>query len=500
MTTTSIGRILPVLVAAGLVSLLSVACNGDGEEEPTGATAIVNSVADTDERDASLTLREAIALATGELAKTDLSSEEADSVRGVPGIASADVIQFDSAVFPPTQPSTVVLADTLPSLNSGNDAIDGREAGVIIDGNDKGLPCLVIESSANGVRGLQIQHCHTAIWLKAGQDNIIGGAKEAEGNILSSNQNVGIQIDGSANVVQGNYIGTDPTGTEARPNGMEGIWISTNATDNLIGGSSPGESNVISGNELFGVGISGAGATGNVVKGNLIGVDASGEKALPNLYGIVLSIGTRGNTIGGTSPGEANVISGNQSGGGLVRGPGTSNNLIVGNYIGTDATGQKDLGNGTGIWLLDGAVGNVIGGPEAGEGNVIAHSGIDGVLVEGTTTEGNTIRGNSIHSNGRGAIFLQEGGNADLPPPTLTGVSPLSGTACPNCIVDIYSDSAGEGRIHEGWTAADAEGYFSFEGTPSGPFITATATDAQGNTSAFSMPRPAATSARSLQA
>jgi hypothetical protein len=472
----------------GTLLLLSLVSCGEGG---AAFTIVVDSTADTDSRDGVVTLREAILLATDGLALADLDAAEAKNVSGLPGAASADVIGFDSAVFPPSQPATIVLTDTLPSLSSGNDAIEGSGAGVIIDGDKKGLPCLVIESSGNAVRGLQIENCHTAIWLKPTADNnIVGGSKEGQGNVLSSNRNVGIEIDGSANVVQGNYAGTDPTGTEARPNGIEGIWITPGATDNLIGGSSPGEGNVISGNDLYGLGIAGTGATGNVVKGNLIGVDVSGEKALRNRYGLVLSLGAQGNTIGGTSPGDANVMSGNQDAGMLIRGPDTSNNLIVGNYIGTDASGQESLGNGTGIWVLDGAVSNTIGGIGAGEGNVIAHNGIDGVLVQGTDTRGNTIRGNSIYSSGREGIFLEEEGNANLPAPTFTGVSPVSGTACSSCIVDIYSDSAGEGRIHEGWTTADGDGHFSFEGSFAEPFITATATDAEGNTSPFSVPRP----------
>ena len=479
--------------AAALAILLSITYSGCGDQGQPASTIVVNSPADSDERDASLSLREAIALATGDLAKADLSTEEANSVRGLPGAASSDVIRFDAAVFPPTQPPTIVLADTLPPLKSGQDVIDGSSAGVIIDGNLLDFPCLVIESAGNTVRGLEIQHCHTAIWLKiAGRNNVIGGPAQGQGNVLSSNQNVGIQIDGSANVVQGNYLGTDPTGTEARPNGMEGIWIAANATDNLIGGSNPGERNVISGNELFGLNIGGTGATGNVIKGNLIGVDAGGEKALQNLYGLALTAGAQRNTIGGTSPDDANVISGNQSGGILIRGPDTNDNLIFGNYIGTDASGQKPLRNGTGIWLLDGAAGNRIGGTEPGEGNVIAQSGIVGVLVEGIATIHNTIRGNSIYSNANEGIFLEEEGNDNLPAPILASVSPVSGTACPDCVVDIYSDSADEGRIYEGSTIADADGRFAFERTPAGPVITATATDDQGNTSLFSAPQPVA--------
>jgi hypothetical protein len=483
------GSILLVLMGVVLTALLSVACGGNGQG-PAGLTIVVDSTADSNERDTALTLREAILLATGDLTKSDLTGEEADNLHAVPGAVSADAIGFDPDVFPPNEPATIVLTDTLPPLKSGKDAIDGTGAGVIIDGDKKGLPCLVIDSSGNSVHSLQIQSCHTGIWLKPGGDNnVVGGPKEGQGNVVSENTNVGIQIDGNANVVQGNYLGTDPTGTEARPNGMEGIWIAPDATDNLIGGSEPGERNVISGNKLFGINIGGVGATGNIVKGNLIGVDASGENRLQNVYGVVLSIGAKGNTIGGTSPGDANVISGNQSGGVLIRGPNTNDNIIIGNYIGTDASGQTALHNGTGIWLLDGAVGNKIGGPAEGEGNVIAQNGIFGIQVEGATTTGNAIRGNSIYDNARDGIILIDEGNTNLPAPSFMGVSPVSGTTCPGCIVDIYSDDNDEGKTYEGSTTADADGLFGFEGTPAGPLITATATDDEGNTSAFSTPR-----------
>jgi hypothetical protein len=86
------------------------------------------------------------------------------------------------------------------------------------------------------------------------------------------------------------------------------------------------------------------------------------------------------------------------------------------------------------------------------------------------------------------------GGNAELEPPTLTGASPLAGSACPNCTVDIYSDSQDEGKVYEGSTIADGEGNFTFDGNPSGPNVTATATDSYGNTSEFSQPLPGPTS------
>jgi hypothetical protein len=171
----------------------------------------------------------------------------------------------------------------------------------------------------------------------------------------------------------------------------------------------------------------------------------------------------------------------------LIRGSETRNNRIIGNFIGTDSSGSERLGSGSGIWLLEGAQGNIIGGTGDGEGNVIANSGIHGVLIEDAETTGNTIRGNSIYSNGRGSIVSSDG-NIGLAPPIIAAANPVQGTACANCIVDIYSDSGAEGKVYEGSTDADADGRFTFDKAPSGPYVTATATDANGNTSTFSSP------------
>jgi CSLREA domain-containing protein len=472
---------------AALVLLFAAACGGgDGGG---GFTIVVDSTADSDARDDGLTLREAIQIATGELAPADLAPAEADNVHGKPGAQSADVIGFDPKVFSSAQPASIVVTATLPSLASGQDVIDGAGAGVIIDGGGRTFNCLIVESAANIIRGLQIQNCRTALVLGAtASANIIGGPEASQRNVISDNS-VAIEIDGTGNVVQGNYLGTDPTGTASRPNAMEGIWIAPGGRDNLIGGSKPGEGNLISGNALYGLNIGGSNATGNVVKGNYFGVDFSGQNKLQNRYGVVLSEGSQRNTIGGTEPGDANIISGNQSAGILIRGANTADNVIIGNIIGGDPTGEIGLGNGTAIWLLEGAHGHVIGGTEPGQANVIAFSGIFGIQIDGPDTSGNTIRGNSIHSNAREGIVSQEGGNAGLPAPEVTAANPVSGTACPDCTVDVYSDAADEGKVYEGSTTADASGRFTFDEELAGPFVTATATDAEGNTSPFSDPR-----------
>jgi hypothetical protein len=455
----------------------------------SGTSITVDSAADTDARDGVVTLREAIMLASGELAVADLNPDEANNVGGAPGPESADTVVFHPEVFPPDAPATISLTSTLPVLSTGGDAVVGADAGVIVDMGNLGFDCFQIDSEGNAIKGLQIQNCRTAIVLNgAARNNMVGGPAEGERNVISSNDAVGIRVDGSANVIQGNYIGTDATGTMSRPNKMEGIWIAPGAQDNLVGGSNPGEGNVISGNSLFGVSVSGRGASGNVIKGNYIGVDVSGRVALKDRYGVVLDGGAQNNTVGGSAPGDANVISGNQSAGVLIRGSETANNRIIGNFIGTDSSRSEALGQGTGIWLLKGAHGNIIGGIGEGEGNVIAHSGIYGLLIEGPDTVGNTIRGNSIHSNARGSIVIEDSGNTGLAPPVIDAANPVRGTACTSCIVDIYSDSAGEGEVYEGPTTADADGRFSFDKAPSGPYITATATEADGSTSTFSEP------------
>ena len=506
-------KLAPIL--SGLLLLALVGCNG-GEEAATGTpsgtgtpaatgspratpatgahgakgfTILVDSWGDTDSRDGFLTLREAILIANGQLAVADLDSDEKDNVGGKPGAESADTIGFFTEAFPADAPASISLTSTLPTMSGGNDTLDGSAAGVIINGGKGGFDCLHIASSGNTIKGLQIQNCLTGVVLEmAAANNTIGGSAKGARNVISGNDAVGIRIESSGNVVQGNYIGTDPSGTAANPNEMEGIWIAPGGQNNIIGGSKPEERNILSGNGLFGVSLDGQGTTGNVVKGNYIGVDVSGRKGLRNRYGMVLVNGPQGNTIGGSDPADANIISGNQSGGILIRSAGTSNNLIIGNYIGTDASESEPLGNGTGIWILEGANGNIIGSTTAGEGNVIAHNLIYAVQVDSPETTGNQIRGNSIYASAREGIMNKEGGAGGIAAPKLTAANPITGTACPNCNVDIYSDDADEGKVYEGSTQADAEGRFTFDEAPSGPYVTAIAVDAAGNTSAFSIP------------
>ena len=192
--------------------------------------------------------------------------------------------------------------------------------------------------------------------------------------------------------VEGNFIGTNAAGTAAAANPAQGVSL-----DNVSNGTAPAARNLISGN-LSGLILRGSETTGNVIAGNYIGTNASGAAAIPNtVYGIVLGSFAANNVIGGTTAGARNVISGNGGGvfaasnyGGVFYTLGDGNR-IQGNYIGTTADGNAALGNGTagqnttgGIYIADlnlGAGTLTIGGTAAGAGNLIAGNKGSGIVM-----------------------------------------------------------------------------------------------------------------------
>src|SRR5262249_54025112 len=179
-----------------------------------------------------------------------------------------------------------------------------------------------------------------------GSGNTIGGSAAGAGNIISGNLAGGIRINGtSSNVVQGNFIGTDVTGTVALGNGGDGGLIANGATNNTIGGNVSGTRNIISGNSRDGIEITGSGTNNNWVAGNFIGTNAAGSAAILTFYtggvhGVDIAAGAQGNIIGTNSDSvndaaEGNVISGNPDWGVVITDSGTNNNIVAGNYIGT---------------------------------------------------------------------------------------------------------------------------------------------------------------------
>jgi hypothetical protein len=167
----------------------------------------------------------------------------------------------------------------------------------------------------------------------------------------------------------------------------DGIAIDTNSNGNTIGGTAAGAGNVISGNSgdgvLIGSTVSGSVASGNQVLGNYIGTNTAGSAALGN-SGNGIDVEGSDNIVGGTAAGAGNVISGNGTGVqiGTAGGSLPGGVLVQGNYIGTDVTGAKAVGNGIGIVVLGSGntTVNTIGGTVAGARNVI--SGNSGAGLE----------------------------------------------------------------------------------------------------------------------
>ncbi len=238
--------------------------------------------------------------------------------------------------------------------------------------------------------------------------NTIGGTTPAARNIISGNSSIGVIITDpatTANVVAGNFVGTDRTGGVAVANGYAGIVIANGAYGNTIGGIAAGAGNVISGNAQ-GVAIYNPTTNQNVVAGNYIGLNPAGNSPLANDPGAGISVfdGAHDNTIGGTVPGARNVISGNVDGGVRLIDPATTGNAVAGNLIGLDSSGTSAIGNGgSGVYIFGSAHNNIIGGASAESRNFISGNGGDGVTIDGAGTTANSVQGNTLGLNTAGA-------------------------------------------------------------------------------------------------
>jgi hypothetical protein len=288
--------------------------------------------------------------------------------------------------------------------------------------------------------GLAAVGVSTGVLNEDSHHNRIGGPLPGEGNAFAGAvEAVDLRgADSFINRVQGNRIGTHPDGTAAgtlafspgSSANTHGVVIQNGASDNLIGGSQPGEGNLIANNLGHGILLRGTNTTANRVLGNFVGTDITGTNALPNGVlggagdGVFVSDGASFNEIGGPHPGEGNLISGNHNFGVHLTGEGTRTNRVLGNRIGPDVSGTSrlpylpplfpDRGNvGGGVLLSDGASFNQIGGSQPAEGNLISANGGDGVTLtdtNGDVTE-NEILGNRIGTDATGAQPLPNDGN-----------------------------------------------------------------------------------------
>ena len=232
--------------------------------------------------------------ATGStLTVTTTADSGPGSLRQAIDASNADSGDRDTIVFniPGGGVPTITLQSGLPLI----------EQPVILDGTTQPTSALV-ELNGNGL---------TATGLV-----IAGGNSIVRGMVINRFAFDAISLEGNGgNVVEGNLIGTDPTGTVARANGS-GIRVSS--ANNRIGGLIGAARNIVSGNQQTGVNLQNATATGNVVQGNYIGTQRGGQAALPNaggVGGIQIFNGASGNTIGGTVAGAGNVVAGNTGNG-----------------------------------------------------------------------------------------------------------------------------------------------------------------------------------------
>lgn len=257
----------------------------------------------------------------------------------------------------------------------------------IIEGNFIGTDISGTAPGGRQPRGINIGIFGSGFF--GSNSNLIGGTHSNARNVISGNgQGIRILVDGStSNLVQGNYIGTDFTGSAPLGNSNEGIFI-FDQPDNTIGGMQPGAQNLISGNHL-GVAITGplepgslVQATGNLIQGNYLGTNFDGTSAIGNATeGVLINLGAAANTIGGATAGACNVISGNLHNGVVIGSEGSaprSDNIVQGNLIGTDSSGAAALGN-----VRNGVIISDAGNPSMIKKNVISANGQDGVSIGG---------------------------------------------------------------------------------------------------------------------
>ena len=444
----------PRRVLGAVLIALVVACAQSGAT--FAATITVTTTADENTpNDGTVSLREAIqALNAGNsLGDPDISGQS-------PGVFGVnDTINFNIPAFGGTRQVINVGGAGLGALPSITQLMTingysqpGASQNTLVNGDNANL-LIALDGAGAGPNadGLRIQAFSTIEGLdiydfSANQVELLGGSR-----------------------IEGDDLGFDTTGSPTHsPVGLRisGAILST------IGGTTPDARNVLSGNVGPGLEIATTGpgsAADNVVEGNFIGTDTTGESGDGNgrfgsntKVGAVLIAGGDSNTIGGSTAGARNVISGN--GNGVDIRDGGENNIVQGNFIGVAADGVTPLPNaGFGIHIGSSdnlappagpgqanepaASGNVIGlNPNAsfgGLGNLIAFNGGDGVQVDGSVlpnnatpnqNDGNSILGNSIYSNQGLGIDLKTGLTTNKPnnlqaAPTITSVSPGASSA-----------------------------------------------------------------------
>lgn len=229
---------------------------------------------------------------------------------------------------------------------------------------------------------------------------LLGVPDATSANVISGNGGHGIlALNSPYLVLSGSRLGTDPEGKRAVPNRGSGVKLYESYAA-TIGGNAPGTGNLISGNGRYGVEIGGVGSADAIIVGNLIGTDATGTSALPNTRDGVVVHSSPGVRIGGPEPALRNVISGNNLYGVEIIAPEARGAILVGNYVGVDTTGRAAVPNGRSGVLIYNTSQARIGGPGPGDGNVISGGARAGINLDGSVREGHPWTGvGEAHSN-----------------------------------------------------------------------------------------------------
>lgn len=364
-------------------------------------------------------------------------------------------------------------------------------------------------------RGTSFEAIYITSFFSPANNVIIGGTAPADRNVISGNR-YGVWFNGATtanSAVLGNFIGTDPTGTLPRGNLFGGVNV-FGATNITIGGTLPGARNVIAGaTAAGGTGVTVQGGGGAAILNNLIGTDVSGRYDLGNSSDGVYITSSQSNRIIGNE-----IVNNRANGINLASSSGT---VVENNYIGTDSSLTRPLGNALAGITLSGST-NRIGGAVAGQANTIQFNGGAGVAVTASTAVQNEISANRIFDNGGLGIDLGPSGvttndvldadtganglqnfpvltNATVAFSSLTVQGQFNSKPGGTYRLDFFAspdwDAANlaEGQLYLGATtvATDGGGNANFSTAFSSPpptnsLITATATDASGNTSEFS--------------
>ncbi|MFH1537074.1 MAG: hypothetical protein ABID45_03740 [Patescibacteria group bacterium] len=412
---------------------------------------------------------------------SDASAGDGDCVTAAPAVCTiraaieesnayggSNVINFSVA-------GTIDITSALEITNGGLIINGGSNHDVVINGNAKAHHGFYINNVANNIiKGLVIQDFNYGIYIRAASatgnkvfncyigtnaagdaavandygvligagasSNFIGtdgdGSNDAtEGNIISGNALNGIHITASnSNTVAGNYMGVNAAGTDALTN-VDAVRILGAAQSNIIGTNADGtsdtlERNIISGN-TDGFYISAAGTNSNHIAGNYIGLNAAGDAAVPNVYGIKFVNGPQSNIIGTNGDGtndavERNIISGNTSGGVYIYGTSSDSNWVAGNYIGLNPAGTAAIANKHGIHIQTSPQSNIIGTngdgtADADERNIISGNTNYGIIF--SVANSNNVAGNYIGLNAagdaavanvQGGVYLYNGSSSNI--------------------------------------------------------------------------------------